>query len=219
MYSNLSYLVLLFCTVIRFVSISAKYGICTVVSLNGTLVEVKIRTWELGHLNVYILASTSVPFWPTTMQMPNFALTETKRITLCASHTSLRYLSSKDSTLFLLTFLFIRGLCLLFYAEKSFFLCLLLVMKLVVLRFTVVRWHATCSRIFPAYVKSLCQQSQKGWATNIIFDQSDQHYSKILRNTYTICIHKKLLANMYKKMSVLCNNKQSKHRYSQYPGI
>jgi hypothetical protein len=60
-YLNLSCLVLLFCTVIRFVSISAKFGICNVVSLNGTLVEVKIRTWELGHLNVHILASTSVP--------------------------------------------------------------------------------------------------------------------------------------------------------------
>ncbi len=31
-------------TVIRFVSISAKFGICTVVSLNGTLVEDQIRT-------------------------------------------------------------------------------------------------------------------------------------------------------------------------------
>jgi hypothetical protein len=32
------------CTVIRFVSISAKFGICTDVVLNGTLVEAKIRT-------------------------------------------------------------------------------------------------------------------------------------------------------------------------------
>ncbi len=29
------------CTVIRFVSTSAKFGICTVVGLNGTLVEAK----------------------------------------------------------------------------------------------------------------------------------------------------------------------------------
>ncbi len=33
-------------TVIRFVSISAKFGSCTVVGLNGTLVEAKIRTWD-----------------------------------------------------------------------------------------------------------------------------------------------------------------------------
>ncbi len=31
-------------TAIRFVSISAKFGVCTVVDLNGTLVKVKIRT-------------------------------------------------------------------------------------------------------------------------------------------------------------------------------
>ncbi len=172
MYNNLSYFVLLFCTVIRFVSISTKFGICNVVSLNGTIVAVKIRTWEWVHLNVHILASTSVLLWPTTMQMPNFALIETKRITVRASHS---WDLSFSSTLFLRFFLFIRVICLLCYAEKSFFLCWLLVLKLVVLRFTVARWHATCSRIFLAYVKSLCQQSQKGRATNIIFDQSDQH--------------------------------------------
>ena len=32
-----------------------------------------------------ILASTSVPFRPTTVQMPNFALIETKRITVYGS--------------------------------------------------------------------------------------------------------------------------------------
>ncbi len=31
------------CTVIRFVSTNAKFGICTVVGLNGTLVEDKMR--------------------------------------------------------------------------------------------------------------------------------------------------------------------------------
>ncbi len=56
-------------TVIRFVI--AKFGICIVVGLNRALVEAKIRTWELGHLHVRILASTSVPFRPTTVQMPN----------------------------------------------------------------------------------------------------------------------------------------------------
>ncbi len=39
--------------------------------LNGTLVEAKMRTW--GHLNERILASTSVPFRPTTAQMLNLA--------------------------------------------------------------------------------------------------------------------------------------------------
>ncbi len=33
-------------TVIRFVSQSAKFSICTVVGLNGTLVETKICTWD-----------------------------------------------------------------------------------------------------------------------------------------------------------------------------
>jgi hypothetical protein len=33
-------------TVIRFVSISAKFSKCTVVGLNGTLVQAKIRTWD-----------------------------------------------------------------------------------------------------------------------------------------------------------------------------
>jgi hypothetical protein len=33
-------------TAIRFISISAKFGICTVIGLNETLVEAKIRTWD-----------------------------------------------------------------------------------------------------------------------------------------------------------------------------
>ncbi len=33
-------------------------------------------------MNVRILASTSVPFEPTTVQMPNLALLATKRITV-----------------------------------------------------------------------------------------------------------------------------------------
>ncbi len=32
-------------TVIRLVLISAKFGICTVVGLNGTVIEAKIGTW------------------------------------------------------------------------------------------------------------------------------------------------------------------------------
>jgi hypothetical protein len=36
----------------------------------------------LGHLNVRILAFTSVTFKPTTVQMPNLALIKTKWITV-----------------------------------------------------------------------------------------------------------------------------------------
>jgi hypothetical protein len=62
-------------TVIRFVSISAKFGICTVVGLNGTLVKLNAH---LGHLNVRLLAKTSVLIRPTTVKMPYLALIETK---------------------------------------------------------------------------------------------------------------------------------------------
>ncbi len=66
------------CIVIRFVSTSAKFGSCTVVSVNGTLVEDKC---VYSRVNVHILASTSVPFTLTTVHVPNFsnlALTDTK---------------------------------------------------------------------------------------------------------------------------------------------
>ncbi len=65
-------------TVIHFFSISTKFGIYTFVGLSGqwTLIEAKICTW---HLNVRILVSTSAPFRPTTVQMPSFALIETKQ--------------------------------------------------------------------------------------------------------------------------------------------
>jgi hypothetical protein len=46
------------------------------VNMNGTLVEAKICT----SLNLRILSLTSVPFTLTTVQVPNFALTHTKRI-------------------------------------------------------------------------------------------------------------------------------------------
>ncbi len=55
-------------TVIRFFSITAKFGICTVVGLHGTFVEAKIRPC-MGHLNVCIFALKSVIFRPTTVQM------------------------------------------------------------------------------------------------------------------------------------------------------
>ncbi len=66
--------------VIRSVSISAKFGICSVVGLNGTLVEGKIHTW--GHLNVRILASKSALFRLRKVQVPNLAKTHTKQFTV-----------------------------------------------------------------------------------------------------------------------------------------
>ncbi len=51
--------------------------------LNGTLVEAKICT---KVSQVRILASTTVLFKSTTVQMLNFSLIETKRITVCAEH-------------------------------------------------------------------------------------------------------------------------------------
>ncbi len=66
-------------TVIHFVSIRAKFDICTVVGLNGHLLKIKcVHSW----VNVTILASKSVPFGPTKVQVKNLALTDTKRITV-----------------------------------------------------------------------------------------------------------------------------------------
>ncbi len=53
--------------------VSAKFGNCTVVSVNGTLVEAKLCTFTLESIRV--LSSTSVPFTLTTVQVPNLALT------------------------------------------------------------------------------------------------------------------------------------------------
>jgi hypothetical protein len=61
---------------------SAKLGTWTVVGLNGTLVEAKMFTFSLEC--ICILSSTSVPFRPTTEQMPILALVETKRTTVYA---------------------------------------------------------------------------------------------------------------------------------------
>jgi hypothetical protein len=41
-----------------------------------------------SRVNVHILASTSVPFTLTTVQVPNLALTNKKRITVHASYNS-----------------------------------------------------------------------------------------------------------------------------------
>ncbi len=70
------YLNLIWITVIRFVSIGAKF--VTVVDLNGKRIEAKIRTTKclkciFWHLQVSI-------FRPKTVQMPNFSLIDTKRL-------------------------------------------------------------------------------------------------------------------------------------------
>ncbi len=57
-----------------FVSTSPKYGICAVVGVNGTFD--KMCTFK-GESD--ILASTSVQFRPTTVQVPNLALIDSKR--------------------------------------------------------------------------------------------------------------------------------------------
>jgi hypothetical protein len=62
-------------TVIRSVSADAKFGICTVVGLNGTLVKAKIRTFTYPK---YTFSFKCPIYRPTTVQMPNLALIETK---------------------------------------------------------------------------------------------------------------------------------------------
>jgi hypothetical protein len=69
-------------------TVKVKFGTCTVVSVNGTLVEDKMRIFRM---NMHILASTSVPFTLTTVQVTNLALTHAKQITvymwiLCAGY-------------------------------------------------------------------------------------------------------------------------------------
>jgi hypothetical protein len=62
------------CTVIRFVWVSAKFGTCTVESVNGTLVAAKVRKCAHSPLNQRILSSSSVPFTLTTVHVPNLIL-------------------------------------------------------------------------------------------------------------------------------------------------
>jgi hypothetical protein len=57
-------------TVIRFVWVNAKFGTCTVESVNGTL---KLKCAN-SPLNQLILSLASVPFTLTTVQVPNLAL-------------------------------------------------------------------------------------------------------------------------------------------------
>ncbi len=81
-------------TVIRFVWVSAKFGTCTVVSVNGILVEAKICTLPLDSSHFIFI---SVPFTLTTVQVPNLALTHTKRTTVYLFD-SLRTLPSVTGT-------------------------------------------------------------------------------------------------------------------------
>jgi hypothetical protein len=62
-------------TVIRFVSISVKFGI---LGLNGTVIEAKLCNFKCPKC----IFSTSVLLRLRTLQMPNLLLIETKRITV-----------------------------------------------------------------------------------------------------------------------------------------
>jgi hypothetical protein len=66
-------------TVIRGCQVSAKLGTCAVVGRKEHLLKLKCSH---SPLYVHILSSASVLFGPTTVQRPNLALVETKRITV-----------------------------------------------------------------------------------------------------------------------------------------
>jgi hypothetical protein len=69
------------CTVNSFVRVSANFCTYMVVSVKGTLVEDKMHRFKGECTIVHILAATTVPFTLSTVQVPNLALTNTKRIT------------------------------------------------------------------------------------------------------------------------------------------
>jgi hypothetical protein len=66
-------------TVIRFVLVSAKCGTCTVVSVNGTLIEDKMRRFkgECAHFSF-----SKCPIYTDDGASAKLALTQTKRITV-----------------------------------------------------------------------------------------------------------------------------------------
>ncbi len=66
------------CTVIRFVWFSAKFGTGIIVSINGTLFEDKMRRFmgECAHFSFNKCLTL------TMVQVPNLALTHTKRLTM-----------------------------------------------------------------------------------------------------------------------------------------
>jgi hypothetical protein len=70
---------IIYYTVICFVSNSAKFAICTFVEINGTLVEVKLQTWDIWICVLHLVASSSVLFRLTTVQMSKFSLPITYR--------------------------------------------------------------------------------------------------------------------------------------------
>jgi hypothetical protein len=74
-----------YCTVIRFVTVNAKLGTCTVVSVNGTLVEAKMCTFTLepthfifNKCSIYTQDGASSKFCTTVRVI------ETNRIIACA---------------------------------------------------------------------------------------------------------------------------------------
>jgi hypothetical protein len=79
-------------TVIRFVSISAKFSIFTVVGLDRTLVEAKIAIFESP--SAYFSFRTGITFRLTTVQMPYLALIENKRITVYVNQISFVWIVS-----------------------------------------------------------------------------------------------------------------------------
>ncbi len=66
-------------TVLRFVWASAKFGACTVVSVNGTLVEAKMCTFTLESTDFIF---NKCPIYTHDSASANLALVETKRITV-----------------------------------------------------------------------------------------------------------------------------------------
>jgi hypothetical protein len=64
--------------VIRFVLVSAKFGTCTVVSVNGTLVAAKMCTFTLESTHFIF---NKCPLY-STVQVQKLALTHTKRFTV-----------------------------------------------------------------------------------------------------------------------------------------
>ncbi len=92
------YQIHLFCTVIRFLWVSAKFGTCTVVSVNGTHVEDKMRRFKGECEHFSILSSTCVPCKLTTVQVPNLALTHTRRITVCIASMEFSLLTNSQCT-------------------------------------------------------------------------------------------------------------------------
>ncbi len=72
-------------TVIRFVWVGAKFGTCTVESVNGALVPYKMCIFTLE--SAYFIFNKCA----TTVQVPNLALTHTKRFTVQGHQNTNKY--------------------------------------------------------------------------------------------------------------------------------